>query len=110
MRRRRTKRLGLLAAVAACAVAAIGAQSGQATVAYQSSFGGTGTGPGQFSPIEYGPGGVAVNEANGHVYVADPGQNRVEEFDASGAFVSMFGQGVDQTTGGNVCTAASGHT
>jgi hypothetical protein len=55
------------------------------------------------------PTGVAVDAA-GDVYVADRGDGRVEEFGPSGAFVLALGTGVDQTTGGNVCTAASGDT
>src|SRR5215218_3491598 len=89
MRRRRTLRLGLLVAVSACVVGAIGAVAGQASVTYEASFGGSGTGPGQFAPNP-GPGGVAVDQSNGNVWVADPGQNRVEEFDANGAFILML--------------------
>ncbi len=55
------------------------------------------------------PTGVAVDSA-GNVYVADNGNGRVEEFDSSGAFVMAVGTGVDQTTKGNVCTAASKDT
>jgi hypothetical protein len=53
------------------------------------------------------PWGVAVDEATGDVYVADPGHHRVEEFTAAGEFVLMFGKEVNETTGQNVCTAAS---
>ncbi len=55
------------------------------------------------------PTGVAVDSA-GNVYVADSGNGRVEEFSSSGAFVMAIGTGVDQTTKGNVCTAASKDT
>ncbi len=55
------------------------------------------------------PTGVAVNAA-GKVYVADNGNGRMEEFSSVGAFVMALGTGVDQTTGGNVCTAASKDT
>ncbi len=55
------------------------------------------------------PTGVAVDAA-GDVYVADRGNGRVEEFGPTGAFLLALGTGVDQTTGGNVCTAASGDT
>ena len=55
------------------------------------------------------PTGVAVDAA-GNVYVADNGNGRLEEFTASGTFVMAIGTGVDQTTKGNVCTAASGDT
>ncbi len=55
------------------------------------------------------PTGVAVDSA-GNVYVADNGNGRVEEFSPSGAFVMAIGTGVDQTTKGSVCTAASKDT
>ncbi len=41
----------------------------------------------------------------GDVYVADRGNNRVQELTASGEFVSMFGADVDKK-GGDVCTKA----
>ncbi|HEY7257265.1 MAG TPA: hypothetical protein VH476_11360 [Solirubrobacterales bacterium] len=46
----------------------------------------------------------------GDVYVLDASKRRVEKFDANGNFILMFGGGVNQTTGGDVCTAASGNT
>jgi hypothetical protein len=55
------------------------------------------------------PTGVSVDPA-GNVYVADNGNGRLEEFTAGGAFVMAIGTGVDKTTGGEVCTAASGDT
>ncbi len=55
------------------------------------------------------PGGVAV-APNGNVYVADTVNSRVQELTSTGTFISMFGSHVDQTTGANVCTAASGNT
>ncbi len=55
------------------------------------------------------PTGIAVDKA-GSVYVADNGNGRVEEFSSSGAFVMAIGTGVDQTTNGSVCTAASKDT
>ncbi len=55
------------------------------------------------------PTGVAV-DSEGNVYVADNGNGRVEEFTPAGAFVRAIGTGVDETTHGNVCTAASGDT
>ena len=59
------------------------------------------------------PRGVAVDNSAGpaarDVYVTDPLNHRVVRFDASGELVLMFGDGVNGTTGGDVCTAASGH-
>lgn len=75
------------------------------------SFGETGSGAGQFASSSSGVGGVAVNQNGtggvtaGDVYVVDRGNNRVQEFSATGSFVRTFGLNV----GGpavNVCTAA----
>ena len=56
------------------------------------------------------PTDVAIDQASHDIYVADPGNYRVEKFDSSGHFLLMFGEEVDKTTGGNVCTAESGNT
>jgi hypothetical protein len=50
--------------------------------------------------FEY-PVGVA-GAPNGNVYVADRGNNRVQEFSSSGEFLLMFGKGVNKK-GGDVC-------
>jgi hypothetical protein len=39
------------------------------------------------------PGAVAVDQADGTVFVADPGSGMVDVFSASGAFVAQFGEG-----------------
>jgi WD40-like Beta Propeller Repeat len=54
--------------------------------AFSTSFGGAGTGDGQLSR----PGALAVNEATGDVYVIDRGNDRVEIFSATGAYVGQF--------------------
>ncbi len=54
------------------------------------------------------PSDVDIDQSNGDVYVTDPAHFRIEKFDASGNFILMFGKGVDATTGGDVCTEASG--
>ena len=64
-----------------------------------------GAGKGQFG--EYSPYGVAVG-ADRDVYVRDNANRRIEVFDPAGQFVLMFGGGVNKTTGGDVCTEASG--
>lgn len=46
----------------------------------------------------------------GDIYVIDYNGHRVEKFDSEGNFLLMFGHGVNQTTEGDVCTAASGDT
>jgi hypothetical protein len=51
---------------------------------------------------------VAVDEETHDFYVADRGNRRIEKFDSAGNFILMFGAGVNETTGGNVCPAAAG--
>jgi hypothetical protein len=65
----------------------------------------SGGGGGEFNT----PSGVATDNA-GNLYVSDYFNARIEEFSSSGAFIKVFGKGVDQTTGADVCTAASGDT
>jgi hypothetical protein len=48
--------------------------------------------------------------AFGDVFVYDSGNFRVQRFTPAGAFVLAFGDGVNQTTSGDVCTAVSGNT
>jgi NHL repeat-containing protein len=62
-----------------------------------------------------GPDAIAVDNdpaspSYHDVYVFDKGNARVQRFTPAGAFVLTFGDGVNQTTGGDICTAASGHT
>ena len=90
-----------LAGCMAFAVASASAQLNELT-----AFGSPGSGAGQFSS----PQGVAIDQSTGDVYVVDAGSFRVEKFDSSGNFVLAFGQGVDETTGGDVCAAATADT
>jgi hypothetical protein len=66
-----------------------------------------GSGAGQFGDL---PSGVAVDNSlgfsHGDVYVADPANLRVQKFSPSGDFLLMFGKGVNEKTGGDVCAAA----
>jgi tripartite motif-containing protein 71 len=55
------------------------------------------------------PGGVAI-DSGGNVYVADTNNNRVQKFSSTGIFERTWGKGVNMTTGGNLCTLASGNT
>lgn len=48
-----------------------------------------GSGDGQLN----GPSGIAIDQSDGSVYVADGGNSRVEKFDASGGYLSQFGAG-----------------
>jgi hypothetical protein len=60
------------------------------------------------------PFGVAVDNSTGpsagDLYVTDVGAYRVDKLGPTGNFILAFGKGVDATTGGDVCTAASGDT
>jgi hypothetical protein len=49
-----------------------------------------GTGNGQFSTAGNGTHGITT-DTSGNVWVADSGNNRVEEFNSSGSFVMTFG-------------------
>jgi len=60
------------------------------------SFGTTADGPvGEFD----NPQGVAINQQTGHIYVRDRDNRRVQEFEADGDFVRMWGQDVIVATG-----------
>src|SRR5262245_1674418 len=91
----------------ACAVRALtvplGAATARAVLLSQiSSFGGGGSGAGQFQA----PVGVAIEQSNGAVYVADSGHARVEKFDANGNFVAAWGWGIkDGKVQSEVCTS-----
>jgi hypothetical protein len=67
-------------------------------------------GAGSGTYAEEGSRGVAVDNdplsaSYGDVYVVDWENFRVEKFDSSGQFLSMFGGGVNKTTSGDVCVA-----
>jgi hypothetical protein len=49
-----------------------------------------GSGDGQLGPTGVSP-GLAINPSTGDVLVADPGNSRIQRFDASGGFVDAFG-------------------
>lgn len=70
----------------ALGVLAVGVSSASAI-----EFGGEGEGAGQVGE----PYGVAADQATGDVYVADRGNNRVDEFETNGTFVRAWGWGVD---------------
>ena len=107
-----------LAAIAplACGVAlAVGVAPAQAGFVEIGSLGGAGAGAGQLSE----PRSDAVNNTTHDVYVADTGNNRVEEFNpiapAGKQFILMFGKEVNETKDGepgtteaekDICTQA----
>jgi DNA-binding beta-propeller fold protein YncE len=57
------------------------------TGAYVSQFGASGTGAGQFS----NPTGMVYNPADGFLYVADRGNNRIQKFNTTGVYQGQFG-------------------
>ncbi|MDX6670597.1 MAG: tripartite motif-containing protein 71 [Solirubrobacteraceae bacterium] len=92
-----TRRALLLVAVLAVGLVAVPAAS--ASRAVIGTFGGPGTGPGQFgSPradyraylLRTGPGGIAF--AGSEVVVADPINDRIQRFTRDGRFLGAFGR------------------
>ncbi len=81
--------VALCALVAAAALAA-GPASALESHTFSSSFGSAGSGAGELSS----PQGVAVNSTTHDVYVADTGNDRIDEFTASGSFIRAWGWGV----------------
>jgi hypothetical protein len=79
----------LLAALGVFAALLV-APSAQAEISYQKSFGGPGSDGGRFSTAA----GLAVNGATADVYVADYGQNRIEQFSSEGKFLRAWGYDV----------------
>jgi sugar lactone lactonase YvrE len=82
--RRKIVRIGVMSAILVSALASTLAASASAEEPQQSvkalgAFGSGGSGPGQFST----PWGIATSP-EGDVYVADSGNNRIEEFNAEG--------------------------
>lgn len=63
-----------------------GTECGEGGFAYQSSFGSSGTGSGQFAH----PAGIAI-DASGNLWVADENNNRLEKFNSKGEFVKAIG-------------------
>jgi DNA-binding beta-propeller fold protein YncE len=85
------RRLTLTALASLCAFAGgLSVWSAPALAArghvFSLSFGSEGAGEGQFSA----PAGVAVNESSGDVYVVDKGNDRVEYFSSTGAYIGEF--------------------
>ena len=83
--------------------------SANTTHAFALAFGGETSTPANPYPLS-NPTDVAVDETSGDVYVTDPNNHRVEKFDESGHLLLTFGDDVNETSGGNVCTVESGDT
>jgi hypothetical protein len=75
------------------------------TSACQAGTGGSGAG--QFAGPEAGPRHLAIDQADGSLYVLDPGNYRIEKFDSEGNFELAIGWGVaDGAAEPQTCTAA----
>jgi len=74
--------LGLVCAISL----GLGASMASASKGIIGTFGSTGTEDGQFEA----PRGIAVNDSTGDVYVVDSTEDRIEVFDADGAYLSRF--------------------
>lgn len=94
-----------LALVAAAVLPSGAGAAGQAKLALITDAGSPMLAPTGIATNRTGAGGVGA----GDFYVADRGNHRIARFNADGEFVSVFGLGVNQDTGGDVCTAASGN-
>jgi NHL repeat len=68
------------------------------------TFGSTGTGSGQFDSR---PEGAAIDDSNGHLYLADRNNNRIVVFGPDGAFLFAFGWGVADGTSAEPQTCTS---
>jgi hypothetical protein len=98
------KRAGLCAAPALTALAfATSPALAQGTHVFSFSFANPGSEAGQVSS----PAGVAINPLTHDVYVADQGNHRIDEFEASGAFVRAWGWGVGGGIAFEECTPTS---
>jgi hypothetical protein len=92
-------RFRLLALFLVC-LGALAAPAGAAALAPLSSFGSYGEEAGQMRA----PGSLDV-AADGTIYVADYGNDRIDVFSAGGGFLRAFGLGVDPA-GGDICVAS----
>ncbi len=108
--RSRGIRTTLVLLAGALAVLAFGVAQAHATPshAFSTTYGSATSTPPDPYPVSE-PSDIAIDQSSHDVYVTDPGNHRVEKFDAAGNLLLMFGKGVDQTSGANVCTIASGH-
>jgi DNA-binding beta-propeller fold protein YncE len=86
------RRLVLAGVASVCALAYILALGAGSAVAATTQFGERGEHSGQFN----GPGGVAINQASGDVYVGDRGNFRIDKFEGSGSWLMAWGWHVNE--------------
>lgn len=79
----------------ACLACGAGVASAARIHLLTGSFGAAGTSPADPYPL-VAPSDVAIDQASGDVYVADPRAHRVEKFNAAGDFLLMFGKEVNK--------------
>ncbi len=102
------RRLTLTALATLCSLVGAFAMTAVSAFAFKEyapdgvSFGEPGSEAGHFEDPE----GVAVESATKLVYVADTGNERVDEFSSTGAFVRAWGWGVGGGIGFETCTTA----
>ena len=104
---RRRLRAGVAVLTALGALVLAAPASANVSHVFGGTFGSSSSSPVNPYPVS-NPTDVEVDQTTHEIYVADPANHRVEKFDSSGHFILMFGKDVDQSTGANVCTAASG--
>ena len=108
-------RRGMASSACGSFVVAIGllftAVPAQANVShvFANAFGTAGSTPANPYPL-LNPTDVEVDQTSHDIYVTDPGNHRVEEFNEKGEFLLMFGKDVNKTTKGNVCPENPGDT
>lgn len=98
---KRRSRLACLACLSTAVVLFASAGAASSALAVVSGFGGPGEGAGQFAA----PGGVAIDQESGDVFLADTGNGRVDKFASEGEFMLAFGGAVNAGTGGGICQA-----
>ncbi len=64
--------------------------NGTEVVSLETSWGGYGTGPGQFN-LDSFEADIDIDE-DGYVYVSDMGNDRIQKFESDGTFVTMWGE------------------
>lgn len=103
------RRLGVATLIAiAVGVASAPASAGVLGEGELFSFGEAGSGAGQIRVAD-GTGGIGTDSVSGHVFIADTGNSRIDEFTAWGGFVKSWGWGVkDGNDELQVCTAQTG--
>src|SRR6476620_11135989 len=87
----RTKLAAIKLLAAACCATVLICGTAQAEFTYQKTFGSPGFGANATAGTFNTPAGVAVNQTSGNVYVADRGNQRVQEFTGAGNFIRAWG-------------------